>query len=73
MTQSTEILNLALKLSVNDRAALVESLIMSLDKPDPLLDELWLKEAESRLKAYRSGELEAEDAELVFAELRKQN
>lgn len=66
------ILDQALKLPANDRAALVENLILSLDKPDPSLDAKWLKEAEDRLAAYHSGELEAEDAEQVFAGLGKQ-
>ena len=39
----------------------METLILSLDKPDPSLDALWLKEAEDRLAAYRSGELGAVD------------
>lgn len=66
------LLDQALKLSANDRAALVENLILSLDKPDPLLDARWLKEAEDRLTAYHSGELAAIDAKQVFAELGKQ-
>ena len=45
------ILDQALKLPANDRAALVENLILSLDKPDPSLDAQWLKEAEDRLAA----------------------
>ena len=65
------ILAQALKLSANDRAALVENLILSLDKPDPSLDAEWLKEAEDRLAAYRSGELAAIDADEVFKELGK--
>ena len=73
MSYSTEtILSQALQLSATDRAVLVESLIVSLDKPDPSLDALWLQEAESRLLAYRSGELGAVDAEQVFAELGRQ-
>lgn len=66
------ILDQALKLPPKDRAALVENLIHSLDKPDPSLDAQWLKEAEERLVAYRSGELAAVDAEQVFAELGRQ-
>ncbi len=66
------VLDQALRLSPNDRAALVESLISSLDRPDPTLDDEWLKEAEDRLAAYHSGELAAVDAEQVFAELGKQ-
>lgn len=65
------ILAQALKLSANERAALVESLILSLEKPDASLDAAWLKEAEDRLAAYRSGDLAAMDADQVFRELGK--
>jgi putative addiction module component (TIGR02574 family) len=72
MTASAKyILAQALKLPASDRAALVENLILSLDKPDSSLDAEWLKEAEDRLAAYRSGELDAVDAEQVFSELGK--
>jgi Putative addiction module component len=63
------LLRQALELPANDRAALVDGLIVSLDKPDPTIDSLWLKEAESRMAADRSGELDAVDADEVFAEL----
>lgn len=62
------ILDQALKLPANDRAALVENLILSLDRPDSSLDAQWLKEAEDRLAAYQSGELGAVDIEQVFSE-----
>jgi putative addiction module component (TIGR02574 family) len=65
-------LDQALKLPANDRAALLENLILSLDKPGPSLDAQCLKEAEDRLAAYQSGELAAVDAEQVFGELGKQ-
>lgn len=55
MSASAEnLLRQALQLTSNDRAALVEELITSLDKPDAELDALWLEEAESRLSAYRA-------------------
>lgn len=74
MSASAEnLLRQALQLPPNDRAALVEGLITSLDKPDPEFDALWLKEAESRMAAYRSGELDAVDADQVFAELGRQS
>lgn len=73
MPQSAKvILHQALELPPNDRAALVEGLIASLDKPDLTLDMLWLKETEDRLSAYHAGELGSIDAELVFADLGKQ-
>ena len=65
------ILHQALALPSNDRAALVEGLITSLDKPDPVLDAMWLKEAKDRMAAYRAGELDAIDAKLVFADIGK--
>lgn len=72
MSQSAKIiLHQALELPSNDRAALVEGLIASLDKPDPTLDAMWLKEAEDRMAAYRAGELDVIDAELVFADIGK--
>ncbi len=72
MSQSAKvILHQALELPSNDRAALVKGLIASLDKPDPALDRVWLKETEDRLFAYRTGELGAIDAEQVFADLGK--
>jgi hypothetical protein len=52
-------------------SAPVESLILSLEKPDASLDAAWLKEAEDRLAAYRSGDLAAIDANQVFRELGK--
>lgn len=64
-----ELLRQAMRLPATERAALVEGLVESLDKPDPTLDALWLKEAESRIAAYRAGELEVVDAEDAFAEL----
>ena len=59
----------ALGLSPNERVGLVEELLKSLDEPDPALDALWAKEAEERLRAYRSGELVSCAADEVFAEL----
>lgn len=41
----------ALRLPPNDRAAPAEQLSASLDKPAPLMDALWLEEAESRMAA----------------------
>lgn len=70
MTTSTEsVLQAALRLTAEERAALVDGLIESLDQPDPNIDALWLKEAQDRMAAYRSGELGAVDAKKVFSDL----
>nr|VFK32958.1 MAG: Putative addiction module component [Candidatus Kentron sp. MB]VFK35761.1 MAG: Putative addiction module component [Candidatus Kentron sp. MB]VFK77355.1 MAG: Putative addiction module component [Candidatus Kentron sp. MB] len=70
MTHSAQqMLEQAVQFSALDRAALIEGLIASLDKPDDALDTLWLKEAEDRMEAWRAGELASVDADEVFAEL----
>lgn len=61
-----ELLDEAMKLKPEDRAALIEGIIKSLDEPDKKLDEIWAEEAEKRLKAYRKGKLEGVPMEEVF-------
>jgi putative addiction module component (TIGR02574 family) len=60
----------ALRLPISDRLALIERILGSFNKSDPAVDLEWLKEAESRLAAYRAGDLAAVDADHVFNELR---
>ena len=67
MAMSTEeLLNEVMKLKPEDRLALVEMLIESLDEPDRKLDEIWAEEAERRLRAYREGALEGVPVEEQF-------
>ena len=66
-----QILQDALSHPAVDRAAIAESLISSLDRPDPRIDELWAAEAESRLAAFDAGQMAAIPAEDVFAESRR--
>ena len=58
----------AMKLKPEERFTLVEGLIKSLDEPDKKLDEIWGKEAETRLKAYRDGKLAGVPMEEIFKE-----
>jgi hypothetical protein len=60
----------ARKLAPAERAALIDELIASLDRPDAALDALWAKEAEDRLAAYDRGEMAAHDIPDVVAKLR---
>ena len=62
------ILEKALVLSAAERADLVESLLASLDQPDARIDELWAKEAENRLAAFKAGRMQACPADQVFQE-----
>ncbi|MBL8645369.1 MAG: addiction module protein [Rhodospirillaceae bacterium] len=57
----------AKNLSTADRLELVETLLDSLDAPDPAIDRQWAKEAEDRLAAYRRGEIKAASLESVVA------
>jgi putative addiction module component (TIGR02574 family) len=59
----------ALRLDPVERAAVIEELLSSLDKPDDELDAKWAIEAENRLNAYRAGEIKAISASEVFVEL----
>ena len=65
---SEQILQDALALPAVERASIAESLLSSLDRPDPAIDALWAREAEDRLAAYDTGQMKAIPAEEVFAE-----
>lgn len=64
-----DVLAQALALQVNDRAALLERLAESLDRPDGVLDQQWLDEAHRRMQAFSRGEMRAIDAEAVWEEV----
>ncbi len=64
--RTKELLDEATKLKPQERFALVESLIKSLDEPDTNLDEIWADEAEKRLNAYRDGRLDSISMEEIF-------
>ena len=60
----------ACALPPQDRIALVEDVLESLDRADPDLDRLWAREASDRLAAYRGGELAARDLRDIIAKYR---
>ncbi len=59
----------AAKLPPSDRLQLVETILATLDRPDPAIAAAWAAEAEDRLAAYRRGELSAVDEKDVFGDL----
>jgi len=61
-----DILEMAMKLKPAERFLIIEGLIKSLDEPDKTIDEIWAKEAEKRLKAYRDGKVESIAMEDIF-------
>jgi putative addiction module component (TIGR02574 family) len=60
----------ARELTPPERIALVEDLLDSLDRADPLIDSLWVKEANERLAAYRRGELAGKALSEIVAKYR---
>ena len=66
MTASDEILKEALTLKPEQKAELIDKLLSSLDMPDKEIDELWTREAESRIDAYERGKIKAVSLEKVF-------
>ena len=71
MNDETKVLSRkAQALSPNDRIALVEEVLESLDRPDPAIERLWAKEAADRLAAYRRGELSAKELSDIAAKYR---
>lgn len=72
MTQAAlELATMAAKLPPSDRLQLVETILATLDKPDPEILAAWAAEAEDRLAAFRRGDLTAVDENEVFGELNR--
>ncbi len=63
-----EILEKAITLKPEEKFMIVEGLLKSLDEPDQKMEEIWMDEAEKRLKAYREGRLAGIPIEEMFKE-----
>lgn len=61
------LINHAELLPIEERAFVVDSLLRSLNPPDPIVDENWAIVAEQRLNEIRSGKVETVSLEVVFA------
>jgi len=62
-----EIISMTKDLSLEERAELAGTLLLSLDEPcESEVERLWLQEAQRRLKAYREGYVKGISAEVVF-------
>ena len=70
-TNTEQILKKALELSSIDRANLVDKLLSSLDQPDKAIDEIWRREIENRIAAYKAGSAETVSIEEVLAKYKK--
>ncbi|NIA05494.1 MAG: addiction module protein [Proteobacteria bacterium] len=55
----------AIGLQPVERIKLVEAILYSLDKPNPEIEQSWVRESEARYEAYKRGELAATDWEEI--------
>ena len=68
---SPKIEQAVLVLPSNERLALIDKLIISLNLPTQTdIDTLWAKETEKRIKELNEGEVQGIPGEEVFAEMR---
>jgi len=64
--ETTELLTKkALGLQPLERVRLAEAILHSLDKSDPHTDRAWVAESEARYEAYKRGEIEAVDWDII--------
>jgi putative addiction module component (TIGR02574 family) len=70
-TKTKHVLEEALSLTATDRISLVDTLISSLDLPDPNIDTLWQREIDSRLKAYKKGHIKSVSLAHAIAKYKK--
>ncbi len=68
MSPTKTIISKALHLKPTERFIVIEALIKSLDTPDPTIEKAWAREAEKRLKAYKTGKLKTVSFEDIFEE-----
>lgn len=72
LDQVTELVNRGRALAPEDRERLVDQLLVSLNEPAAAeLNAAWESEIERRLAEYDRGEVQAIDAEEVFAKARR--
>lgn len=66
-----KILKNALELPTLERANLVDRLLSSLDQPNEQTDNLWRKEVEDRVKAYKAGKIKSVSLKEALSKYRK--
>ena len=69
MLSVKEIINQVSSLPIEDRIAVVDSLLETINHPQKEIDDLWTQEAEKRLEQMRSGEVAGIPGDEVFGEI----
>ena len=71
MPSTAEIIHEAESLPVEERTLVVDSLLRTLNTPDPEIDRKWVAVARRRLEELRSGRVKPVPGEEVFAKIRQ--
>jgi putative addiction module component (TIGR02574 family) len=71
MPKTAEIIHEVESLPVEERVLVVDSLLRSLNPPDPEIDRQWTAVAKRRLEELRSGKVKPVPGEAVFARIRQ--
>ena len=71
MPSTAEIIREAESLPVEERTMVVDSLLRSLNQPEPEIDRKWAAVAKRRLQELRSGRVKPVPGEEVFAKIRQ--
>jgi len=66
-----EIVKEAESLPVEERAMVIDSLLRTLNPPDPDIDRKWIDTAKRRLAELRSGEVKSVPGEDVFSRVKE--
>jgi putative addiction module component (TIGR02574 family) len=71
MSNTKKLIDEALSLPVEERAFMADSLLKSLNTPDPVIDKNWIKTAKHRLAEIRSGKVKPIPGDDVFTRVRQ--
>ena len=71
MSSTKKLIDEALCLPVEERALVADSLLKSLNKPDPDIDKKWAEIAKQRLGELRSGKVKPIPGDEVFDRIHK--
>jgi putative addiction module component (TIGR02574 family) len=69
--KSKEIVSKALSLPATERLSIIDSLLLSLDSPDPKIDAVWKLVAERRLRDYKAGKIKSVSLHQALSKYRK--
>lgn len=71
MHGTKDIIREAATLPVEERAIVVDSLLRTLNPPDPEIDRAWIRIAQRRLADLRSGRVQPVPGDQVFAKVKE--